>query len=572
MIQNKIERGVLLIRQQGIIRTVDYYIKKKSNEKEFLNQVRNYHLLSEIELETQRKTQHRVSPCISIVTPLYNTPRNFLEELLDSVQNQTYEKWELCLADGSDDEHDYVRELCEERAKDDNRIVYKKLLKNEGIVGNTNQCLEFATGEYVGLLDHDDLLHPAALFEVVNAIQDGADFIYTDEMKFMDKVENSTNIVCKSGFGKDELRSHNYICHFVVFKMELLNGMTQVYRKECEGSQDYDMVLRLTEKAKKIIHIPKILYYWRVHQGSVAMDLSVKQYAVDAAKRAILGQLHRSGEEGTISSNLPYQTIYRLNYALKGNPLVSIFLWGELRKTDLKKRIGEILENTTYRPLEIIVESDIDNTVVDENVQLSCVPRNSSDEKYVWFNYAKESSKGDYFVFLYDQCVPETQNWIEELLMFAQRDDVCSVGPQINYGHQKIYFAGAVIDKDEQCGIHVINYNHFQNEEGYEANLKHVRNTTVLSALCMMVARDKLEELSGFDIQMKDYGDVDLCLKARNANYWNVWTCFAQIKYQGKKSVYSNWKDEGKFREVWDDELKKRDEYYHPFLKQLKKM
>lgn len=310
--QNKLKKIFGKIKREGLINAIQNYVNKEATLKKELKIIRDYHLISEEERKQQKEFKFECEEKISIITPLYNTPKDFLIQLIDSVEKQTYSNWELCLADGSDLDHEYVREICMKYMEADNRIIYKKLEENEGIVGNTNKAIQMATGTYLGLLDHDDILHESALYECMKEIQNSADFIYTDEMKFEKKIDDSIDIVCKSGFGKDELRSHNYICHFVVFKKQLLDNMTEFYRREYEGSQDYDMVLRLTEKAEKIVHIPKILYYWRVHAGSVAQNLSVKQYAVDAAIKAISDQLKRSGEKGTVKCNLPYETIYRM--------------------------------------------------------------------------------------------------------------------------------------------------------------------------------------------------------------------------------------------------------------------
>ena len=350
---SKIKRIITKVKKEGIVKPIERRIQNQKRQKEELKIIQNYHLIDDNERKRQREEVFEKNIKISIITPLYNTPENYLIQLIESVCSQTYANWELCLADGSDDGHDAVGELCRKYAEKDTRIVYRKLDKNEGIVGNTNQAIQFATGEYLGLLDHDDILHESALYECAKRIQDGADFVFTDEMKFRESVEDSNDIVCKSGFGKDELRSHNYICHFVVFAKNLLDGMSEPYRKECEGSQDYDMVLRLTEKAGKIVHIPKILYYWRVHAGSVSMDLSVKQYAVDSAKRAIGEQLKRTNEYGQVECNLPYQTIYRIKYDLENTPVVSIYIW-ENGQEDIGGYIDKLLKKTHYRPLEII--------------------------------------------------------------------------------------------------------------------------------------------------------------------------------------------------------------------------
>ena len=224
----------------------------------------------------------------SILTPLYNTPEKFLRELLDCVQAQTYQNWELCLADGSDHDHAYVGEICREYAQKDPRIIYHVLDHNEGISGNTNECLKLATGDYIALLDHDDILHPAVLYEYVKAINEtGADYIYCDEITFEgDSIDHMIVLHFKPDFAIDNLRGNNYICHFSAFSRHLLDE-TGVFRSEYDGSQDHDMILRLTTKAKKVYHVPKALYYWRSHKASVAQDINAKTYAVDAAKRAV---------------------------------------------------------------------------------------------------------------------------------------------------------------------------------------------------------------------------------------------------------------------------------------------
>ncbi len=542
------------VRQKGISSTVFYYKNRKRRIEEEQKRIREYHVPGEKDLEQQRQTVWQESPLMSIIVPLYNTPKDFLKQMIESVQSQTYSNWELCLADGSDDAHDYVEEVCNTYAKKDSRIVYHRLVKNEGIVGNTNRCIDLASGVYFGLLDHDDILHPSALHEVAKAIEKGADFIYTDEMKFRDMPESSTDIVCKNGFGKDELRSHNYICHFVVFKKSLLEGMAELYRLECEGSQDYDMVLRLTEKAEHIVHIPKILYYWRVHEGSVSMNLAGKQYAVDSAKQALGDQLKRTGELGKVACNLPYETIYRISYNIRKNPLVSVILKGNNRKTDLSSYVKKLLERTTYRPLEIVCAG------LDEAIFCG---------KGVIFS---EKASGEYFIFLTDDCLPLTDMWIEEMLMYAQREDVGCVGPWILYRNHTTCFAGAVLDSQEPSGIHLINRGMPEDEQGYEANMRHVRNTTILTGRCLMIARKRFSELGGFDSEMKGFRDADLCLKSRDAGYWNVWTCFAKIESGRSPGRDVVWKESDAFRKKWLERLRQEDEFYHPLLKALKWM
>ena len=231
-------------------------------------------------------------PLISILVPLYNTPEKFLREMIESVLVQTYGNFELCLADGSDEEHSFVGDICKDYASKDKRVVYKKLEKNEGISGNTNRCVELSTGEYIGLFDHDDILHPSALYEYVKVINEqNADYIYCDEITFEgESINDMITLHFKPDYAIDTLRANNYICHFSVFKRSLLKE-TELFRKEYDGSQDHDMILRLTSLAENVVHVPKILYYWRSHPGSVASDISAKYYAIDAAKRAVQNHL-----------------------------------------------------------------------------------------------------------------------------------------------------------------------------------------------------------------------------------------------------------------------------------------
>lgn len=568
---NIVGKGIRKIKREGIGPAVTSYFRKREKNKDYLETIRQYHLPDERTRQEQKQFRFDYERRISVITPLYNTPQEYLIQLIESLLKQTYRNWELCLADGSDDEHSYVRKICSEYMKKDSRIVYKKLDHNEGIVGNTNQAIQFATGEYYGLLDHDDILHESALFECMKVIQDGADFIYTDEMKFEKDIRNSIDIVCKSDFGKDELRSHNYICHFVVFNRNLLIGMSELYRKECEGSQDYDMVLRLTERAQKIVHIPKILYYWRVHAGSVAMNLSVKQYAVEAAKRAIENQLCRSGERGSVSCNLPYETIYRIKYEIPEAKLITICLWGEEKKK-LLENVRDLIEHTKYRPLEVLIPSEQTLSIDEDNVKVISLGKQEIKNRYQWFERARENANGEYLVYLNYECKPMVEDWVEELLMYAQRSDVGVVGANIIHGNHQVYFAGGVLDQDERTGIHVINYNLIGQDQGYEANMRHVRNTSILSSLCLMVAKNQLGRLGGFRMDLGDCGDADLCLRSKEQKLWNVWNCFAQMYYNGEKDIQDYWIDNEKFRQIWKSRIIEGDGYYHPLLKRLGKM
>ena len=277
---SKIEKGVNILLSQGpvgILKKIRDKSVEKKKMRDFQKEVKDIHIITPEQRKYQKEKRFEHPVKFSIITPLYNTPKDYLLELIQSLENQTYSNWELCLADGSDDPHAYVREVCESWRDKDERIVYSVLSENKGISHNTNACIELSSGQYFGLLDHDDVLHESALFEMMSEIErSNADFLYSDEVKFSGKIEDAMDFNFKPDFGKDELRSHNYICHFTVFSRALLEKVGQVYRPEFDGSQDHDMVLRLTEKASKIVHIPKVLYYWRGHPESVSMNLDYK--------------------------------------------------------------------------------------------------------------------------------------------------------------------------------------------------------------------------------------------------------------------------------------------------------
>ena len=275
---------------RGIVKKIDY----KRREKEAMKQFGTKSFPDEALRKTEEETVFEYMPLISILVPLFNTDEKMLREMLESVLWQTYKKWELCLADGSDDAHAYVGDVV--RSYGEDRFKYVKLTKNEGISGNTNECLKLATGEYIGLFDHDDILHPEALYLYVKAINEQqADYLYCDETTFKSgNIDHMLTMHFKPDYAVDNLRANNYICHFSVFKRTLLEG-TELFRTKFDGSQDHDMILRLTDRAEHIVHVPRLLYYWRCHSGSVASNISAKEYAIAAAKGAVADHLRSHG-------------------------------------------------------------------------------------------------------------------------------------------------------------------------------------------------------------------------------------------------------------------------------------
>lgn len=308
------------------LKRVISYLKKNGVIYAFKSQYYQYRLehgkgwqLCGFDIETIKKKKINVDGKIkiSILVPIYNTPIDFLKEMLDSVLWQTYNNWELCIADASDKWHSSVSDVCKVYCEKESRILYRKVIKNTGIVGNTNVCLSLSTGQYIALLDHDDILHPEALESVIKEIQDrGAEMIYTDEAIFEQKLERIVSLQIKPGFSPENLRGCNYICHFCMFSRELLRQVGG-YKEQFEGSQDYDMVLRLTERAKKISHIPKVLYYWRRHSGSVAEGISVKSYASEAGRKAVFEHIKRIDLPGDVSITKESEVVYRVKYKIE---------------------------------------------------------------------------------------------------------------------------------------------------------------------------------------------------------------------------------------------------------------
>ena len=547
---SKIKKGVTTLFSQGPVAVLKK-VRDKCNEKkkirDFQKEVKDIHIITPKQREYQKEKNFENPVKFSIITPLYNTPKDYLLELIQSMERQTYSNWELCLADGSDDQHQYMRKICEQWCKKDKRIVYSVLPENKGISLNTNACIELSSGQYFGLLDHDDVLHESALYEMMSEIeQTNADFLYSDEVKFSKKIEDAVDFNFKPGFGKDELRSHNYICHFTVFSRTLLEKVGQVYRPEFDGSQDHDMVLRLTEKASKIVHVPKVLYYWRVHPESVSMNLDAKSYAVDAAIRAVQEQLEREKEYGKVASNLPYRTIYRIKYEIDVENCVTIAVHNLETVEDFERYKEKILAITSY-----------------SNVKFVPVYNESDQNWGKALNAILNQMMTDYFIIMDSQCVPVNSDWIEEMLMFAQRRDVALVSPKVLYQNDTIAYAGIAVDKNKKDKIRFLCQGIPDSEQGYEAILRYVRNTTGVWKGCFMISKETFLNVGGFNEDMSKYEDVDLSLEAIKKGYINVWTCFAKIRYC-KDSIddFANG-DTEKFVTKWNDDILKNDPYYH---------
>ncbi len=517
----------------------------------------------------------------SILVPLYNTPEKYLADMIQSVQNQTYAGWQLCLADGSDSEHSYVGEYI--KSIGDSRIRYKKLQKNLGISENTNACIQMADGDYIALFDHDDLLHPSALYEMMCAIcEQDADFIYTDEVTFLGN--NTSDITVynyKPDYSPDTLRSYNYICHFTAFSRQLLDSVGE-FNSEYDGSQDYDLILRLTEKAKNIVHIPKALYFWRAHKASVASDVSAKPYVVDAAKKALSAHLHRVGLEGDVLDAV-CPTTYKIQYKIKGNPLISVVIPNKDNVDDLEKCLASVYGKSTYKNFEVIVVENNSaekitfeyyETAKQKYPNLKVISWEKGFNFSAINNFAEKEAMGEYILLLNNDIEVITPDWIEQMLMFAQRDDVGAVGAKLYYPDDTIQHAGVILGVGGVAGHSHKNYD--RQSPGYMSRAQIVQNLTACTAACLLLRRDVYRQVGGLDEGYAvAFNDVDFCMKIRKAGYLVVFTPFAELYHYESKSRGQEDTTEKRnrfnsevfrFQEKWASELKSGDPYYNPNL------
>lgn len=465
------------------------------------------------ESQTKEKFTHNYK--ISIVTPLFNTPTNFLIDVLESVMAQTYSNWEFCIVNFSTNLFDEVDKICQEYAKKDARISYHVAKENLGISANTNICISYATGEYIGLLDHDDILHPCALYEVVKAInENNADFLYTDEVKFSENVKNVFMPNLKPDFTEDELRAHNFVCHFNVYSKKLYNEVGG-YREKFDGSQDHDMVLRLTEKAHTIVHIPKILYYWRVHQNSVACNIEAKSYATDAGEKAVTEQFKRMGYKQYAKSVVNNIPLYR--FWLDDDervPDVTVVLWGG-RTEDYRITCHSLnkLKNIKY-----IVLSDKEGISMGEqwNETMKRVKT-----RYVWF------IRGGLYV--------QSESLLNELNLYRERKDIATIDCKIYDEKKRIFSGGAYISGDVGMPVKLRCMGGAEDYSGYENGMLHIRPVTVTTGLCTLVDMLNWKEVKGFEqtkgmSAMLYYSNVQ-----RQKGKVNIWTPF--VKAYGANDI-----------------------------------
>lgn len=533
--RQRLKDDIYYIKNLGFKEFKRIYDERVGQKEIVYNEWRKWNEPGRAELRRQKKAMFARMPKISIVVPTYRTPGKFLREMLDSVVNQTYSNWELCIGDGSMD--DSVIPVLEEYHSRDPRIVYKRLDDNYGISGNTNGALELATGDFIALLDHDDLLTPDALYEVVKAINadDTVDVVYTDEDKVSLDLKTYFEPHFKPDYNLDLLRSCNYICHFFVVDKKIVDRVGG-FRSECDGSQDYDFILRCTSAAKRVEHVAKCVYNWRCHPASTAMNPESKLYCYEAGKKALELHLEAAHVENATVRRAKNYGYYIVTYPVQEECIVSIVWVDEGKKTDRFEK--DIREKSSYKNLEFI--------------KASC---------YEELNEAVDKAQGKYIIFANDGIEVVTENWIEIMLSNCMRQEVGIVAPKIYNSDEEIVDAGYVIGLRGFADRVFIGKNY--REHGYEGRLLAQCDLTAVSRTCMMISKELFTSIGGFDDKLSgSYEDVDLCLKVRQENLLVLFTSYACMKCDITFDK-ADAADEQYMMNKWADELAHGDYSYN---------
>lgn len=537
--------------------------------------------INEKTLNIQRNTRFSYSPKISILVATFNTKEEYLKEMIDTVVNQSYSNWELCIADGST--NDFVEKYVHEHYSNyGDKIKFQKLDQNYGISGNTNKAFEMATGDYITVYDHDDTLELDCFYEIVKALQEYRyDVLYTDEDKFDDstKMYNDPNL--KPDFSEDLLRSHNYITHLFIVNKKIVDEVGY-YNSEFDGSQDYDYIFRCVEKSNAVYHIPRILYHWRMHPESTAQNPENKMYCYDAGKRAIEAHYNRVGVEARVElMPKPLYGFYHTTYSTKDNPLVSILIPNYNHKAILKTCIDSLYNVNTYKNFEIVIveNNSTEQEIFDYYKELQSEHDNIQIVTYKGeFNYSRfnnfgmKHTNGDYVLLLNNDTEVISPNALSEMVGCILRPEVGAVGAKLLYEDNTVQHAGVVIGFSGYAGH--VNHGINKDDYGYMLRARVNCNYSAVTAACMMVKKSVFNQVEGFDEQfVVACNDVDLCLKICKEKYLVVYNAFALWHhYESKSRGYDDasqekmWrfnKEVEKFQIKWSDVLVKGDPYYN---------
>lgn len=524
------------------------------------------------------------NPLISIITPTYNTEKKYLVKMLESVLAQTYTNWELCIADDASKNPETIQTLQEyEKNYKNVKVTFRK--ENGHISVASNSALELASGDYVVFLDHDDMLAPNALYEMVKKLNEkrNLQLIYSDEDK-IDGNDKRHNPHFKSGWNPDMLFSQNYICHLVCIKKELVDEVGG-FRKGYEGSQDYDLLLRVIEQlqSSEIDRVQKVLYHWRAIKGSTAYGSGEKEYAHKAGLKALEDFFAKKDKNIRVEDGLLLNT-YKVNYPLPASniPLVSILIPTRDGYDLLKKCVESIFENTSYPNYEIIIldnETSCKKTLAYFEV-LKCYENVTILEYHKPFNFSAinnfgvKYAKGEIITLLNNDVEVISKGWLSEMVQHALRPEMGAVGAKLYYDDGTIQHAGVVLGIGGVAGH---SHKYFQkNEHGYFSRLKIVQNYSAVTGACLVVRKKLFEEVNGLDEgNLKvAFNDVDFCLKLQKLGYRNLWTPYAELYHHESKSrgaedtpqkVARFNKEVEYMKEAWQDSLR-NDRYYNKNL------
>lgn len=550
----KIERDVERLESGKFFSDYEYWMKENDPTQE--------------ELDAQRKFKFKKRPKISIVIPLYNTPEDFFRELLFNMYRQTYTNWELCLADGSNEKLEYIEKMCK-----DPRIHYKFLGENKGISGNSNEGLKMVTGDYVALLDHDDLLMPNALFEIVKVINERKNvrFIYTDEDKMKTIDEPRFDPHFKPDFSPDYITGNNYICHFSVFKKEVMDKLGG-FRDEYNGAQDLDIILRMSEivEPKDIYHIPKILYHWRISDTSTAGNPETKLYAYISGEKAVQHHIDRLNIKGVAQRDEKMYGIYKVKYDILGDPKVNIIIPNFVGRDLLKKCVDSIIENTTYSNYEIaIIDSGCADKELNEyyaelekNKKIKVLRYKMSNPSFAKLvNYGVKNTKGQIIVQLTSTSTIIEKGWLENLLGFVQRENTGVVVGKVFSEEDRILHAGMVVAGDK--GKIFLNQGIGDDVYGYFAKECHVQNFSCLGLNTMSYKRTDFEKVGGLSETLVGYEELDFCLSLRKLGLLNVYMPYSKV-YDSDKEFYEiDTKNIDLIKEKWKEFFENGDMYFN---------
>lgn len=517
---------------------------------------------------------------ISVVTALYNTDRTFLKEYIDSFLNQSYQFGQLVLADASDDEHSYVGEYVQGIGSE--KIRYVKLNGNFGISGNTNLAVSYAEGDYICLADHDDVLSPDALYQMAKAIEEtGADFVYSDEALFDTDWTNPIVAHFKPDFSYYYLTNCNYICHLACMKRSIftmLGGLQSSY----DGAQDHDLFLKVTEIPDvKIHHIPKVLYYWRVHAQSTSGGVQAKPYVTQNAINAIDAHLARIGVQGKAVEGR-FGSTYKVDYALTSQPLVSIIIPNKDQVPVLTKCIDSLYEKTAYKNFEVLVVEN--NSTEPETFEYyGKIQKEHSNLKVLYYkggfnfsainNFAAAQAAGQMYLLLNNDIEIISENWLTEMVSLALQKNVGIVGAMLYYPNDTVQHAGVITGLGGFAG-HSHKY-HPRGKSGYMFRLSCVQNLSCVTAACLLVTKQAFDDANGLDEEFTvAFNDVDFCLRIRDMGYQVLFTPYAECYHHESISRGSDKKGEKKERfEGERNRLKGRfgdsllrDPFYNPNL------